>query len=70
MPEPHEVFAAEQAKEWNQYELTAPYFVGGSRAGNVGDRVPASLVDSGVIPKDSVKRIATKTEAAAIVKDA
>lgn len=69
MPEPHEVFAAEQAAAWGQYVANQPIFIGGARAANTGDAIPASLVESGVVRKELVDRVANKTEAKAAAKD-
>lgn len=52
------------AKEYSQYVAKGPIDVGGARAFNAGDPVPASSVDSGLIDKALVVGANTKTAAA------
>lgn len=68
MPEPHEEHRAAQAREYSQYVATAVIEIGGARAFNVGDPVPASHVERGVVPADSVAKSTTKAAAAASEK--
>jgi hypothetical protein len=49
-----------QAHEYGQYVATEVIYVGGSRAFNVGDAVPASHVDRGVVNADQVTKTSTK----------
>lgn len=44
-----------QVAEWSQYVAAEPIFIGGARAFNAGDPVPASHVKDGVVTKDQVK---------------
>ncbi|MGZ6838626.1 MAG: hypothetical protein ACXVGE_22425, partial [Blastococcus sp.] len=52
--------AAAQAHEYGQYVAAEPIYVGGSRAFNPGDPVPASHVDRGVVNVDQVVKTSTK----------
>jgi hypothetical protein len=52
---------AEQAKEYGQYVATSVIYVAGARAFNVGDPVPVSHVESGVVAREQVVGANTKT---------
>lgn len=53
-------YRAEQVKEYGTYVAAAPIDILGARAFNVGDAVPASHVESGVVDTDQVHKISTK----------
>lgn len=55
----------EQAAEYGEYIAISPINIDGVRAFNVGDPVPKSHVDGGVVDKDSVARRTTKAAQAA-----
>lgn len=69
MPEPHEEYAAAQAAEYGQFRAVVPINIGNARAFNVGDAVPVSHVENGVVSKEQVERVATKSAAVATVKE-
>lgn len=69
MPEPHEDYAAAQAAEYGRFKAVVPINIGNARAFNVGDAVPASHVESGVVDKSQVEQVATKAAAVAAVKE-
>lgn len=46
-----------QRAEWGAYVATVPIDINGGRAFNVGDPVPASHVDSGVVSADQVEAV-------------
>lgn len=50
----------EQEREYSQYVAAQAIDIEGARAFNVGDPVPASHVDSGIVPADAVKKTSTK----------
>lgn len=54
--------------EYSQYVAVAPIDIDGARAFNVGDPVPVSHVERGVVSADRVKKTSTKAgrEAAGI----
>lgn len=49
-----------QEKEYGTYVAAQAIFVEGARAFNVGDPVPVSHVERGVVADDEVKSITTK----------
>lgn len=51
-----EYLAAQQA-EWGVYVATEPIYVGGARAFNAGDAVPASHVERGVVLEAQVRKV-------------
>ena len=53
-------FREVQGEEYGQYVAAQTIFIDGARAFNVGDPVPASHVDRGVVAADEVKSITTK----------
>lgn len=67
MPEltPDEEHAAAQAAEYGTYVATKTIHIGGARAFNVGDPVPVSHVEAGVVDEDSVAKTTTKAGKAA-----
>ena len=65
MSDPAAQRQAEQEKEYGQYVAASVIYVGGARAFNVGDPVPASHVDRGVVLAEQV----TKVKAAAAAKE-
>jgi hypothetical protein len=67
-PATAEELRAAQAQEYGQYVATRPINIAGARAFNVGDPVPASSVDRGVVPADAVAKSTTKAAAAATEK--
>lgn len=58
-----EEYKAAQSAEWGRYVAAENIDIGGARAFNAGDPVPASHVDAGTVAKSQVTQIATKTEA-------
>lgn len=68
MPEPTNDADLEkaQAAEYGTYVATQTINVGGARAFNVGDPVPASHLERGVVDKDAVAKTTTKAGQAAI----
>jgi len=53
-------FREVQGDEYGQYVAAQPIYIGGVRAFNEGDPVPASHVARGVVADDEVKSISTK----------
>lgn len=68
MPEAHEEHREAQAREYSQYVATAVIEIGGARAFNIGDPVPASHVERGVVSRSDVVGANTKTAAAIVEK--
>lgn len=66
---PDEEYRQAQAAEYSQFVATQPIDIGGARAFNVGDAVPASHVKRGVVPKDSVAKPETKAGEQAIANN-
>jgi hypothetical protein len=56
-----EDYEAAQRKEWGTYVATQAIDILGGRAFNPGDPVPVSHVDSGIVSRDSVVGVNTKT---------
>lgn len=71
MPEPSTdaELAAAQAAEYGTYVATEVINVGNARAFNVGDPVPVSHVERGVVPQDKVAKTSTKAAQAAVAKN-
>lgn len=46
-----------QRAEWGAYVATVPIDINGGRAFNVGDPVPASHIESGVVSADQVEAV-------------
>jgi hypothetical protein len=65
-PTPDQQHAADQAAEYGAYVATEPIDIGTARAFNVGDPVPASHVERGVVPADAVAKVTTKAAKAAV----
>lgn len=55
-------------EEYSTYVAVSPIYVGTARAFNVGDPVPKSHVDRGVVGAEMVAKKSTKAAAAAIEK--
>ena len=53
-------FREEQAKEYGQFVAAQAIDIEGARAFNIGDPVPASHVERGVVSADQVKKTTTK----------
>jgi hypothetical protein len=51
---------AAQEKEYSQFVAKETIFIGGARAFNVGDPVPASHVANGVVDGEQVEKTSTK----------
>ena len=51
-----------QAAEWGQYVAAEPIFIGGARAFNAGDPVPAAHVNNGVVRESQVKAVKPAAE--------
>jgi hypothetical protein len=62
-PQTLDEYKKAQHAEWSQYRATEAIDIGGVRAFNEGDPVPASHVERGVVSESVVKKVA-KTEAA------
>lgn len=60
MPDPVEEYRAKQDAEWSQYVANKPISIGGGRAFNTGDPVPASHVDRGIVRAEDVEKTSTK----------
>lgn len=56
---------AAQVAEYGRWVAVEPIDIHGARAFNVGDAVPISHVDSGVVPKSAVRGVDTKAAKAA-----
>ncbi len=52
--------------EYGQYVATVAIDINGARAFNVGDPVPASHVERGVVESDQVSKVSTKAGQAAV----
>ena len=63
-PQSAEELRAAQAKEYGQYVAVNPIDIAGARAFNVGDPVPASHVERGVVASEDVAKTTTKAAAA------
>ncbi len=50
-------FEAAQAKEYGQYVAAETIFIGGARAFNAGDPVPASHIVSGAVAAEQVTAV-------------
>lgn len=61
-----EQYRKEQEAEWGAYVATRAIDIAGARAFNVGDPVPASHVERGVVPADRVAKTTTKAGQAAV----
>lgn len=59
---------AAQQKEYGQYVAVQPIDIGTARAFNVGDAVPTSHVERGVVSAESVAKTSTKAAQAAVEK--
>lgn len=55
-----EEYRKEAEAEWGTYKAKGPIDIGGVRAFNVGEAVPKSHVDSGVVAEDMVEKASTK----------
>ena len=55
-----EEFQKAQHALWNEYVAVQPIDIGGARAFNVGDPVPKTHVEAGLVPDDAVARRTTK----------
>ena len=55
-------YQAEQAKEYGQYVAAEVITIGGARAFNVGDPVPASHVARGVVGTSQVTAVSSTKE--------
>ena len=61
-----EQYRAEQAAEWGTYVASEVININGARAFNVGDPVPVSHVEAGVVTSEQVAKTTTKAGAAAL----
>lgn len=55
-----------QVREWSQYVAVEPIDIGGARAFNPGDPVPAGHVERGVVDQSQVAKTTTKAAARAV----
>ncbi len=62
---PEEQLRHEQEAEYGTYVASIPIDIRGARAFNVGDPVPASHVERGVVSEDDVEKTSTKAGKAA-----
>lgn len=62
---PDEELRQAQAAEYGTYVATKPIDIRGARAFNVGDPVPVSHVERGVVSEESVAKVTTKAGKAA-----
>lgn len=62
-------YEAAQRAEWGTWVATSAIDVHGARAFNVGDAVPASHVESGVVSRDLVAHPGTQAAEAAAEAD-
>lgn len=62
-PESVEEYLTAQQAEWGQYVAKEAIDLGGARAFNAGDPVPATHVKDGIVTNSQVTQVATKTEA-------
>jgi hypothetical protein len=53
-------FREVQGDEYGQFVAAQTIFIEGARAFNVGDPVPVSHVERGVVAADEVKKVSTK----------
>jgi hypothetical protein len=53
-------FREAQGEEYGQFVAAQTIFIDGARAFNVGDPVPVSHVERGVVAADEVKKVSTK----------
>ena len=65
-PDEVQALLAEQQKEYGSYVAVQPIDIGGARAFNVGDAVPASHVSRGVVAAEAVAKTSTKAAQAAV----
>ena len=63
---PDEVLRKAQEVEYSTYVATEVILIDGARAFNVGDPVPASHIERGVVASDSVAKSTTKAARAAV----
>lgn len=56
-PNSAEELRQEQLREYGQYTAAETIFIGGARAFNEGDPVPASHVTRGVVDKSQVTKV-------------
>jgi len=57
-----------QISEYGQYVAVSTIYVGSARAFSIGDPVPASHVERGVVALDQVAKSTTKAAAAAVTE--
>lgn len=64
-------YRAAHGVEWGTYVATQTIDIGGARAFNVGDPVPVSHVESGVVVAGEVAKVSTSAgrEAAGVVSE-
>lgn len=65
-PTPDEEYRQAQAAEYGTFVATEEILIDGARAFNVGDPVPVSHVERGVVSADSVAKQSTKAGRAAV----
>jgi hypothetical protein len=56
----------ERVAEYTTYVATVPIHLNGVRAFNVGDPVPVSHIDRGVVDLEQVEKVSTKAGQAAV----
>ena len=69
MPTPDEKLRAEQVAEYSVYVAAEAINIGTARAFNVGDPVPKSHVERGIVREDQVVKANTKAGEAAIAEN-
>lgn len=66
---PDEEYRAAQVAEYSVYVANKPINVGNARAFNVGDPVPVSHVERGVVSEDDVVKQSTKAGKTAVANN-
>lgn len=66
---PDEALRAAQVAEYSQFVANKPITIRGARAFNIGDPVPASHVERGVVSEDDVEKVTTKAGKAAAAQN-
>ena len=63
-PESAEDLRDAQAKEYGQFVAAETIYINGARAFNIGDPVPVSHVDRGVVNAEQVQKTSTEADQA------
>lgn len=65
-PESAEDLRDAQAKEYGQFVAAETIYINGARAFNIGDPVPVSHVDRGVVNAEQVQKTSTEADQAIV----